>query len=145
MKKKIFTAPAVLIFAAFFISANITFARNTNDSTGSKVEWEMKQYFFVFLNAVPERPQIDSAKAMDIQMGHLANIQKMFDEGKCRLAGPFLDNGDTRGILIMDAASEDEVRELLKNDPAITNGRLTAVIRPWYGPAGLYAEPKTRK
>lgn len=145
MKK--YTIPALLVFVLFIMLLNVysTSAQTGNDSLNSKVEWEMKQYFFVFLDAVPDRPKIDSAKAMEIQMGHLGNIQKMFNEGKCRLAGPFLDDGNTRGILIMDAASEDEVKELLKNDPAITNGRLNAVIRPWYGPAGLYAEPKARK
>lgn len=146
MKKNMLYAFIFFIISISIINVKSIMGQSNNDSLkNNKVEWEMKQYYFVFLNAVPDRPKIDSAKAMEIQMGHLGNIEKMFNEGKCRLAGPFGDDGDTRGILIMDVASEDEVRELLKNDPAISNGRLSAVIRPWYGPAGLYAEPKARK
>ena len=104
--------------------------------------FEMKTYYFVFLNKVPDRPVLDSAKAMEIQTGHLNHIMQMFKDGKCRLAGPFMDDGDTRGILILDVATEDEAKELCSKDPAVINGRLIPVIKPWYGPAGLKVEPK---
>ena len=107
-------------------------------------EWEMKTYYFVFLNAVPDRPKLDSAKAMEIQMGHLNHISQMFKDGKCRLAGPFMDGGEVRGILILDVATEEEAKELCSKDPAVINGRLNPVIKPWYGPAGLKVEPKSK-
>ena len=129
----------LVIFLILSLSMN-AMAQDNNTKSGDP-EFSMKQYFFVFLNAVPDRPELDSAEAMDIQKGHLANISKMWEEGKCILAGPFMDNHNTRGILIMDVASKEEVEELLKNDPAITNGRLTAEIRPWYGPVGLTVIP----
>ena len=129
----------LVIFLILSLSIN-AMAQDNNTKSGDP-EFSMKQYFFVFLNAVPDRPELDSAEAMDIQKGHLANISKMWEEGKCILAGPFMDNHNTRGILIMDVASKEEVEELLKNDPAITNGRLTAEIRPWYGPVGLTVIP----
>jgi uncharacterized protein YciI len=72
----------------------------------------------------------------------MANMMVMADAGKLRLAGPFLDKGDLRGIFIIDAASEDEVNELLSHDPAIANGFLTAEIKKWYGPAGLKVDKK---
>ena len=134
-----------IFFALLIIAGNHTFSQENDSLKNKEPEWEMKLYYFVFLNAVPDRPKIDSVKAMEIQTGHLANIEKMFKEGKCRLAGPFMDAGEMRGILIMDAASEEEVRELLSKDPAISNGRLTPVIKQWYGPAGLIVEPKARK
>jgi uncharacterized protein YciI len=104
--------------------------------------FEMKTYYFVFLNKVPDRPVLDSAKAMEIQTGHLNHIMQMFKDGKCRLAGPFMDDGDTRGILILDVTTEEEAKELCSKDPAVINGRLNPVIKPWYGPAGLKVEPK---
>jgi uncharacterized protein YciI len=104
--------------------------------------FEMKTYYFVFLNRVPDRPVLDSARAMEIQTGHLNHISQMFKDGKCRLSGPFMDDGDVRGILILDVASEEEAKELCSKDPAVINGRLTPVIKPWYGPASLKVEPK---
>ena len=125
--------------------SNVLSQDNNNKQKENEPEWEMKTYYFVFLNSNPERPKIDSVKSAEIQAGHLANIQKMFDEGKCRLAGPFLDDGETRGIFILDVASVEEAKELLSNDPAINSGRLIPVIKPWYGPAGLIVERKARK
>lgn len=112
----------------------------SQDST--KVEWEMQKYFFVFLNRTPEPPKMDSAKVMELQMAHLANIEKLFNEGKCRLAGPFLDKGDMRGILILDVKTVDEAKKLMDEDPFVVNGFLQAEIKPWYGPAGLKVTPQ---
>lgn len=128
----------ILTFIFLILFTSISMAQD--DETG-KPEFEMKQYYFVFLNSAPDRPTLDSAEAMEIQNGHIANIMQMWKDGKCKLAGPFLDNTSMRGILIMDVATEEEVNELLKNDPAITNGLLVAEIKPWYGPAGLTVSP----
>ncbi len=129
-----------LVFLFISLSIN-SMAQDNNDTKSGDPEFSMKQYFFVFLNSAPDRPKLDSAEAMEIQKGHLANISKMWEDGKCILAGPFMDNHNTRGILIMDVASKEEVEELLKNDPAISNGLLVAEIRPWYGPTGLTVIP----
>ena len=60
----------------------------------------------------------------------------MAKEGKLAIAGPFGDDGDWRGIFIFDVDSEDEVRELLKNDPSIQAGRLSYEIHPWWTEKG---------
>jgi uncharacterized protein YciI len=138
----------LLLFGFTFLlfAGNSAFSQGESDSLkNNEPVWEMKTYYFVFLNAAPDRPKIDSVKSAEIQAGHMANIETMFKAGKCRLAGPFLDNGEMRGIFILDVASEDEAKELLSKDPAIINGRLVAVIKPWYGPAGLIVEPKGKK
>ena len=118
---------------------------DSEKNSSEKIEWEMKIYYFVFLNAVKDRPVIDSVTAMEIQKGHMGNLERMFYEGKAKLAGPFMDSGEMRGIVILDVASEEEAREQMSRDPAIINGRLEAVIKKWYGPAGLIVEPKARK
>ena len=132
-----------LILLLFCCSAVYSQSDSTNQS--EKVEWEMKLYYFVFLNAVKDRPVIDSVTAMEIQRGHMANLERMYYEGKSILAGPFMDGGEMRGIVILDVTSEEEAREQMNRDPAIINGRLEAVIKKWYGPAGLIVEPKARK
>ncbi len=82
---------------------------------------------------------IDSLSLAKIQEGHMANINKMAESGKLQIAGPFGDDGNWRGIFIFDAATEDEVKELLKDDPAIQSGRLAYEIHPWWTmPGGLF-------
>jgi uncharacterized protein YciI len=93
-------------------------------------EWEMKQYFMVFLNKGPNRNQ-DSATAANIQKGHLENIDRLYKEKKLTVAGPFLDDWNTRGIFIFDVPTEKEVIDLLNTDPAVIAGRLIYEIHPW--------------
>ena len=95
-----------------------------------KPKYEMKTYQMVFLYKGENRNQ-DSTEAMKIQEGHMANIQRLADEGKLIVAGPFLDDKDLRGIFIFDVETEDEVKELVGTDPAIRSGRLRYEIHPW--------------
>lgn len=95
-----------------------------------KPKYEMKTYQMVFLFKGPNRNQ-DSTEAMRIQEAHLANIQRLADEGKLIVAGPFLDDKDLRGIFIFDSESEKEVRALVETDPAIIAGRLRYEVHPW--------------
>lgn len=94
------------------------------------MKYEMKTYQFVLLYKGLNRNQ-DSTEAMKIQAAHLANIQRLADEGKLIVAGPFLDDKDLRGIFIFDVETEAEVKELVETDPAIIAGRLRYEIHPW--------------
>ena len=97
---------------------------------------KLKQYYFVMLTAGPKAEKIDSLQLEKIQAGNMANIRKMAEAGKLMIAGPFGDDGNWRGIFIIDAKSEEEVNELLKNDPAIQVGRLAYEIHPWWSEKG---------
>ena len=90
----------------------------------------LKPYFFVLLKKGPNRSQ-DSVTAAKIQKAHLENINRMAASGKLNVAGPFLDEGDMRGIFIFDSGNEEEVKKLVDNDPAVKAGRLTYEIHPW--------------
>ena len=95
-----------------------------------KPKYEMKTYQMVFLYKGPNRDQ-DSTETMRIQEEHMANIQRLGDEGKLIVAGPFLDDKDLRGIFVFDSESEEEVKDLIETDPAIIAGRLRYEIHPW--------------
>lgn len=137
---------ALLMISVIVLFVGSSAAQGNNDSLkNNEPEFEMKMYYFVFLNSVKNLRVIDSTTAMEIQKGHMANIERMFNEGKLRLAGPFEDGGEMRGILILDVATEEEAYKQINMDPAIINGMLEAVIKKWYGPAGLIVEPKARK
>ncbi|WP_157593110.1 YciI family protein [Rufibacter tibetensis] len=56
----------------------------------------------------------------------------MAADGKLTLAGPFLDNGDVRGIFIFNVNTIEEAEV----DPAVKAGRLIMESHPWYGQKG---------
>lgn len=98
---------------------------------------EMKKYWFVMLMRGPNRNQ-DSASVAKIQEGHMANIVRLANEGKCIMAGPFGDDGNWRGILILDVKDADEVKKEVEQDPAIKAGRLIYEAHPWWTEKGNY-------
>ncbi len=99
-------------------------------------KYGMKKYVFAFLKKGPNR-ELDSAKAMALQMAHMENIGKMAEAGKLVLAGPFFGDGDLRGIYIFNVSSIEEAEELTNSDPAIKAGSLKMELIEWYGSAAL--------
>ena len=118
------------LFLTFCILTCISaFAQQEENKSETPI---LKQYYFVMLVKGPHRDDIDSLSLAKIQEGHMANINKMAESGKLQIAGPFGDDGNWRGIFIFDVATEEEVKELLKDDPAIQSGRLAYEIHPWW-------------
>ena len=99
-------------------------------------DYGMKKYVMAYLKRGPNRDR-DSVEAAELQIAHLKNITRMAKEGKLVLAGPFLDDGDVRGIYIFDVETVEEAEELTNTDPAIKAGSLIMELRPWYGSAAL--------
>lgn len=121
MKKIIVTLLLAIPFCA---------AAQQGDSTKAQEPFVPIQLYFVMLVKGPNRTQ-DSATAAKIQEGHMANITKLAQSGKLITAGPFLDDGDWRGIFILKCSSKQECEALVATDPAITSGRLAVEIHPW--------------
>ena len=99
-------------------------------------DYGMRQYVIAFLKAGPNQSQ-DSTRAAELQRAHLDNIRRLAEEGKLVLAGPFMDNGDMRGLYVFDVKTVEEARDLTATDPAVEAGRLVMELRPWYGSAAL--------
>ena len=122
----------IFVLILVFINTVVCVAQSAKkDSSQSKPETQVRQYFFVMLLKGKNRTQ-DSATAAKIQEGHMANINRLYYEGKLKVAGPFGDDGNWLGIFIFDCASKEEVEQLLKTDPAVAAGRLIYDIRPWW-------------
>ena len=107
-------------------------------------DYGMKSYVMAFLKAGPNRDQ-DSASTAEIQRAHMDNIGRMVEEGTLVLAGPFLDDGELRGIYIFNVATVEDARELTNTDPAVKAGRLIMELHPWYGSAALQEVSKIGK
>ncbi|MBV6640585.1 MAG: hypothetical protein KI791_07705, partial [Cyclobacteriaceae bacterium] len=96
----------------------------------------MRKYVLAYLKAGPNRNQ-DSTETARLQRAHLDNISRMAEEGKLVVAGPFLDDGEVRGIYIFAVETLEEAQELTSTDPAIKAGRLVMDLHPWYASAAL--------
>lgn len=145
----------LVVLSAFLSCQSKKSSNDTNDNSGvaanEKTAYDsllaakygadgygMKKYVMAFLKRGPNRSP-DSAKAMELQMAHLKNIQRMAEEGTLVLAGPFFGSGEVRGIYIFDVPDLEKARELVKTDPAIQAGSLEMELREWYGSAALMA------
>jgi len=110
-----------------------------DDSLAKKLgadDYGMKQYVLAYLKKGPNR-DLSNEEAMELQKAHLENIGKMAAAGKLVLAGPFLDDGETRGIYIFNVKTIEEAKALTETDPAIIAGSLVMELHPWYGSAAL--------
>ena len=99
-------------------------------------EYGMRKYVMAFLKKGPNRPT-DKEEAAKLQAAHMENIGRLAKEGKLALAGPFLDNGELRGIYIFNVETIEEAKTLTETDPAIQAGSLVMELHPWYGSAAL--------
>jgi uncharacterized protein YciI len=101
-------------------------------------EYGMRKYVLAFLKRGPNRPT-DKKKAEELQAAHLKNIDRMAAAGKLALAGPFLGDGELRGIYVFCVDSVAEAEALTQTDPAVQAGSLVMELKEWYGSAALMA------
>jgi len=94
-----------------------------------------------FLKKGPYRPA-EPEEAERLQAAHMDNINRMAEEGKLVLAGPFFGDGELRGIYIFDVKSLEEARALTSTDPAIQSGSLVMELYQWYGSAAVRHIPE---
>lgn len=123
------------LFIFFILLACFGFAKAQQTAPKAE-EPQMKQYFFVMLSRGPNRSQ-DAETAKQLQAGHMAHLNKMADDGKLNVAGPFGDDGNWRGILIFKTETLEEAKKLVEQDPMIKAGRLAYEIHPWWSQKGV--------
>ncbi len=136
----LFRISSMILICIFF--CHISFSQTKK---AAAPESQIRKYWFVMLITGKDRSH-DSATAVKIQAGHIANITNLYNQGKLKVAGPFGDDGNWRGIFIFDCQEQSEVEKLLKEDPAISSGRLSYEIHPWYtSPTGSFVPGKPKK
>lgn len=99
-------------------------------------DYGMRKYTLAFLKKGPNR-NLSKEEATRLQRAHLDNIYRMVENGTLILAGPFLDDGEIRGIYIFNIDSVEKAQQIAESDPAIKAGSLSLEIHPWYGSASL--------
>ena len=100
-------------------------------------DYGMKSYVFVILKTGSNESTDKELKNGAFQ-GHMKNINRLVEENKLIVAGPFGKNEDSfRGLFILNVRTVEEARELLDTDPAIKAKYLKAELYNWYGSAAL--------
>ncbi len=147
-KRSVFFLSLIVGSALYFLSLHASdHTVETNQSTNEEYDavlatkvgaddYGMRQYVMAFLKSGPNRPE-DPEETARLQAAHMQNIGRMAEEGKLVLAGPFMDDGDIRGIYIFAVDNLEEARALTETDPAIQAGSLIMELKPWYGSAAV--------
>jgi uncharacterized protein YciI len=117
--------------------------KENKEASNQNEEFEklgLTTYYMGFLyKGAKWTPEV-TPETQEIQKAHLANIQRLAKDGKIVLAGPFLDDGELRGIFLFKVSSIEEAKELANTDPAVKAGRLKIEIKPWLSAKGIRAD-----
>ena len=98
-------------------------------------------HVFVFLNSKPDKEKISAEEEEALQKAHRANINRLVEEGKMIVAGPFDGGG---GIFILTTGQVSVAQAWLETDPAIKANRWNIDLYPvrfFRGGACLAKEP----
>ncbi|HEY0898903.1 MAG TPA: YciI family protein [Sphingobacteriaceae bacterium] len=133
-----------IVLLGIFFAALSTQAQTPNskyDAALAKTlgadEYGMKPYVLVLLKTGSNATQ-DKEKVQSLFRGHMANIQRLADEGKLIVAGPLGKNEKAyRGIFIFNVKTIEEANALVETDPAVKEKLLEAEFYQWYGSAAL--------
>lgn len=97
----------------------------------------MSPYVLGLLYRVAGRADLDENVAEELQSAHVAHIQRLLDSGVALVAGPLLDDGDLRGVLLFPDRPLDEIRAAFGDDPAVREGRLSLELHPLMAQDGI--------
>jgi uncharacterized protein YciI len=106
----------------------------------------MRMYVLCILKTGPRDGEIKGKEREEIFAGHFANINRLADEGKLAVAGPFGKNDKSyRGLYIFNVASVEQAEALVVLDPAVKAGVFVPDLTLWYGSAAMMAVSETHK
>lgn len=100
-----------------------------------------EKFMFVFLHPRTDNPDLAQEEVDRIMEGHMANINRLANEGKLIAAGPFEGGG---GIFIFNSDSQEQVAEWLNTDPGVQAKRWNLEIlryNPMIGSVCAVAAP----
>lgn len=145
--------PLICLIVAGFCAASLSTAADTSPPPGFDAalaqrlgadEHGMRNYVMVILRTGPTpMPKGDARNEMF--KGHFANIQRLADEGKLMLAGPFDGVDGWRGLFIFAVPTIEEAKALTATDPVIAAGEMVAEYHKWYGSAAVMRVPDLHK
>lgn len=144
MKKPFLILIVILSYVNFYAQDTVVFNENLAKSLKSD-EFGMKKYVFCILKTGSNTTATKEERTKFFE-GHMANINKLADDGKLVLAGPFMKNDrNYRGIFIFNVETLEEAQILVNLDPAVQAKIFEAELTPWYGSAAIQEVSKIHK
>ncbi len=138
----------ILFFNVLLIAAILQPAFSQKDSLNKKPEEKVKQFWLVVLKTGPMDKEItDTLRRKEIFAGHFSNMERLYNEGILKAAGPFGKNEFTwRGLFILDCKTREDAENYVKTDPAVAAGVFITDIVPWFSePSGSFAPAIPKK
>ena len=99
----------------------------------------MRKYVLALLKTGPNDATImDKDKRAELFKGHFGMINRLAEEGKLALAGPFADDKkEFRGLYVFNVETIEEAQKLTETDPSIKAGIFKVEFIKWYGSAAV--------
>jgi uncharacterized protein YciI len=110
-------------------------------STTGTLTAPARDYFLVFLRRPADAPHLDAVSAEQVQSAHMANIKRLYEQGRLVAAGPFTDDTSLRGLFVFKALSRPEAEQLLATDPAVRAGRLIGDVHAFRAATTAFRSP----
>jgi uncharacterized protein YciI len=133
----------IFLFTSLILSFTFVFSQENKDydtTLAKKIgadEYGMKTYVFCMLKTGSNTTATAEEKQKYFE-GHMANINKLADENKLVVAGPFMKNDKNyRGIFIFNCSTIEEAKTLVDSDPAVAAKIFEAELTLWYSSAAL--------
>jgi uncharacterized protein YciI len=148
---KLSLAVAIIVFSAFAVLGQTAGKPNPDyDAALAKKlggnDNGLKSYVLVVLKTGPNDASMKGEERTKAFQGHFANINKLANEGKMAIAGPFGKNDKSfRGLFILNTTSLDEARSWTEADPTVKSGIFVVDYIPWFGSASLMATYEIHK
>ena len=126
------------------VSCNAFFAQETSSAYDEKLakslnadEYGMKQYVFCILKTGNNTTATKEERTKLFE-GHMANINRLAQDGKLIVAGPFMKNDKNYlGVFIFNVCTIEEAQALVLTDPAVKANIFEADLTLWYSSAAL--------
>lgn len=109
-------------------------------------KYGMKKYVFAALKTAANAPTFSKEESGKIFAGHMANMNRLAEEGKLVVAGPFSDPKKMyRGLFILNVTTVEEAEKLINTDPVVKSGMMVVDLVPWWGSPALMDTNRVHK
>ncbi len=126
------TKSALVVLLAVLASSSALAARSKPAASPDPIRYHLGLLWRGPAWTAERTPATDS-----IQVGHMANIERMVREGLLLGAGPFGSQTALRGVFFFRADTAYDLNAVVSRDPAISSRRLRLEMMPFIAPPGM--------
>lgn len=98
---------------------------------------DLEAVTFGLLVRPKDAPTYSEAESVEIQKGHMANINRMAEIGLLAAAGPLSSTTELRGIFVFRGTDREKIKAEVAKDTAIQKGRLECRLSTWLVSKGV--------